>query len=233
MVRYPLILALCLSTWPSLGQTPEWGVVISPAYSQARMARGFGVAYPGPPFFEGDLIVEERTVPGFSAEIFREKPIRIKRVSVKSAIGFLMCGALQHFEYDYANSIGNIVSIENKFRYITFNGLAKYSIPIIKRVNVIVSLGPHLGYLTYSSETSTSYLNGKYVQRNVSLLPYEKKFNYGSQLTVGARYKRISAELFYRSYYRFHYNLKEGRRVFNYGLALSYYFQKKKVTDLN
>ena len=228
-MRHALIPAILLVAGSALAQPPEWGLVISPAFSKARLARGFIVGYAGPPLWSGNLIVEERTVPGFSLEIFREKPItRIKHVSVKTALGFLTGGSYQHFDYDYANSINNIVSIENRYGYLTFDCLAKYNI-LIKNMTAFAGMGPHLGYLIYSQETSKNLVNGENTQRSFNFLSYEKRINYGSHFATGIRFKRISAEVFYRSYYRLHYNLKDGRRVFNYGLAVAFYFQKNKT----
>ncbi len=227
-MRQALTILFVLIAWSIFAQRTEWGVVISVAHSQAHMARGFGVSYPSTPFFAGELVVEERTVPGFSTEIFREKQTRLKHVSVKTAIGFLSCGALLNYDYDYANSIGSIVSIENRYGYVTINGLARYSIPISTSATITASLGPHLGYLVYSNQTSTYFRNGEFVQGNFNALSRETPLNYGSQFAFGGKYKRISIETFYRSYYKFHYGHSDGRRVFNYGLALSFYLQRNK-----
>lgn len=226
-MRNALILIILLIPCLLIAQKKEWGLVISPAFSKARKAYGYAVVYPGAPLWAGNLKVEEQTVLGFSAEIFREKVSRIRRVSVQSGLGFLTCGSYQHFDYDYANSVNNIVSIESRFHYITFNWLAKYKIPI-KNMTAYASLGPHLGYIIYSMETSRNLVNGENTQKSYSFLPNEKKINYGSQFAVGGRYKKISVEAFYRSYYKIHYH-HFGKRVFNYGLALSVYFQKNKT----
>ena len=174
-------------------------------------------------------MVEEWNEPAFSAEIFREKATKWRNVSSKISLGYLSCGDYQHFDYDFANSFNNIVSIENRFRYLTFNVMAKYSLPVGKGT-AFASLGPHFGYLIYSTETSINFVNNEYTQGSYSFLPNEKRFNYGPQYSLGGRYKRISAEAFYKSYYRVPYH-NRARRVIMFGVALSFYFQKNKTAS--
>ncbi len=225
-MRFALIISFVLLTGLALAQTREWGLTFSPAYSKGKLPNGYGVSYAGAPFFTGDLVLREETVPGFSAEFFREKSTKWKRVSVKTGFGYLTCGAYQHFDYDYANSINNIISIENRFGYITGNVLAKYSLPV-KNVAMFASLGPHFGYLIYSKETSINYVaNGEVAEGSFNFLSHEERFNYGPQYSIGGRFKKISVETFYRSYYKPQYHTA-GRRIVNFGFALSYYFNGK------
>ncbi len=225
-MRFALIILIILLTRPTLSQPREWGLTISPAYSRGKLPNGHGVGYIGAPFWSGDLVVKERNVPGFSAEVFKERSTKWKRISVKTGVGYLSCGAYQHFDYDYANSINNIISIENRFRYITLNALVKYSLPINK-ATVFASLGPHFGHMIYSKETSINYVaNGGVTEGSFNFLSFERRFNYGPQYTIGGRFKKISIETFYRSYYRVPYHTA-ARRIINFGVALSYYFKGK------
>lgn len=225
-MQYALIIFIVFLTGTTLAQTREWGLVVSPAYSRGRLPSGHGVGYQGAPFWAGNIVVEERNVTGFSAEVFREQSTRWNRISVKTGVGYLSCGAYKHFDYDFANSINNIVSIENRFRYITFNALAKYSLPV-KKATVFASLGPHFGYMIHSKETSINLVNGEFTQGSFNFLSYERRFNYGPQYALGGRYKRISVEAFYRSYYRVPYHTA-ARRIINFGFAVSFYFQQNK-----
>lgn len=161
-----VFVTIVLLTRSTLAQSHEWGLVVSAAISKGRLPSGVGVSYAGPPFWSGNLVVEERNVPGFAIEIFREQLTRWNRVSAKTGFGFLTCGAYQHFDYDYANSFNNIISIENRFRYITLNALVKYSLPINK-ATVFASLGPHFGHMIYSKETSINYVANGGVRRGV------------------------------------------------------------------
>ena len=227
-MRPALIIAIIFLAGSALAQTPEWGLVVSPAYSQGRLPNGVVVIYPGAPLWAGNLKVEERNVQGFAIEIFREQSTKWNRITVKTGLGYLSCGAYKHFDYDYANSFNNIISVENRFRYITFNALAKYSISV-KKASVFASLGPHFVYMIYSRETSINYVSDTEVsQGSFNFLSYEKRFNYGPQYTLGGRYQRISVEAFYRSYYRVPYHTA-ARRIINFGLSLSYYLKGKKT----
>jgi len=122
---------------------PEWGVRLSPMISKGRLPAGVGVGYAGPPFFSGDLTVTEGNETGFSLEVYRAHKTRFKNVSIRNAVGFTTCKTYQHFDYDYANSINNIVSIENRFHFLTFTILPHYN---FKLGNVIFygGMGPHL-----------------------------------------------------------------------------------------
>ena len=221
-MRFALITTFLFSIASTASsQTPQWGISISPVISNGRLPNGVGVGYAGAPFFTGNLVVDEQKEPGFSTEIFREHLIRVMRVSLKTSVGYLACGMYQHFDYDYANSINNIVSIENRFRFITFNALVKYSLPV-NGSTVYVSIGPHIGYMIYSLETSTNMVNGELTTGSFNFLSNEKRINYGGQYTIGGRYKRISAEAFYRPYYKIP-DHTAGRRIINFGVIVSVY----------
>lgn len=226
-MRFALVVSIIFSAGSAFAQTHEWGLTASVGFSRGRLPNGVGVGYAGPPFWAGNLVVEEQNVPGYSIEIFREQFTRWNRVSVKTGFGFLSCGAKQHFDYDYANSINNVVSVENRFHYITFNALAKYTLPV-KKAAVFASIGPHFGYMIYSMETSTNYLpNGELTEGSFNFLSSEERFNYGPQYSIGARYKGMSIETFYRSYYKVPYHTHE-RRIISFGLAVSWYLKKRQ-----
>jgi hypothetical protein len=214
-----IIVFLLCST---LAHAQEWGLVISPAISKGKLPRGVAVGHAGAPFFAGNLIVEEKDQPGFAFEVFRETGTKFKYISYKAAVGYLTCGAFQHYDYDYENSIGNIVSTENRFRYITASALVKYNVSI-KKITAFASIGPHVGYMIYATYNSKRFVNGDIVQSgDISTLPRENRVNYGTQLTMGARYKSFSIEPFYRSFYKAT-SYSDQRRVVNYGVALSFY----------
>lgn len=201
-------------------QQAEIGATVSALASRGKLLGGVGRGYAGPPFFSGNLVVKERVEPGFAFEIFREKGMKARNISLKTAVGYLTCGNFLHFDYDYENSVNNIVSIENRFRFITLNSTVKYTIKS-KQVRVFAGLGPHLGYLIYATETSRNLVSGSFTESSFNFLSKEKRFNFGPQYILGARYQSFSLEAFYRSFYRApeHDNT---RRVVNFGLGLSY-----------
>lgn len=202
-------------------QNSEWGIRVAPAFSKARNASGYGMVYPGPPFWSGSLRVEEKQVGAFAIEAFREAPTRYNKIAFNTSIGFLTCGAFQHFSYDYANSVNNIISIEKRYHYISLGTLAKRNFGSGKW-NPFVGLGPHFGMIIRSLETSINWVNEQERSKaTYNFLAKERKTNLGAQYYIGVASKRIKLDLFYRSYYRIHHH-HFGKRVFACGLGVSY-----------
>lgn len=221
-----LIVILLFITFLSPAQQTEWGITISPIASKGKLPSGVGVAFAGPPFWVGDVVVETPYQNGMAIEVFREKSTRIKKIpfTLKSSLGYLSCGTYQHYDYDYANSINNIVNIENRFRYITFNTLIKYNINI-KKVKIFASIGPHIGYLIYLLETSENYMpNGPYSTASYNFVSSGGRYNYGLQYAIGGSYKGVSMEVYYRPYANAPGH--DTMRPINYGLAVSYVLWK-------
>jgi len=224
-VRFALILNIVFLSGITFAQTSEWGLSLLPSFSKGHLRSGVGEAYPGAPFWSGNLVIEERFVPAFSAEVFKEKISRFKNVSGRAAFGFSSCGSFRHYDYDYANSINNIVSIESRFHFLSISYTIKYNIPL-KRMNLFAGLGPHLDYMIRYIETSENFVNGEFTQASFNFLSKEDSFNYGGYLALGLRHNRFAVECFYKLYFKPPVHHME-RRIINYGLSISVYLNKK------
>lgn len=228
-----LVILICFGGGSSFGQdkSSKWniGFFVEAGVSKWRNQSGYVFVYPGAPLWAGDLKVESKIVPAYSFGINQEKSFGTRGFTAERSVSFSSLGYLTTYDYDYANSINNIVQSERNLNYLAVSQRVKFNIKLADNFSLAPSVSVFLSYLVKSKETNTNYFGGDFISWELNYLPYEKRFNYGYEGGLSARFKatKFDYELrgLYRSYYREHYNDK-GKKVHALVICLAFIIKR-------
>jgi len=176
-------------------------------------------------------MVAEKNVPGFAGDLFTERHTRWSRLIYQASIGYTSLGALQTFDYDYAASVNNVVSIEKRYQYLGTGLHGHLTWPVRTKAQILIGAGLHIDYLIGSEETSRNYVGGSISETKLNRISEENRFNYGPRASAGVRWKGWGVSFFYKSYIKAHVD-HENKRVLMYGLDVSYILRKAEAAQI-
>lgn len=209
----------------------QWVLTVAFGKSSARLPNGYGEVYVGPPFWVGDLKVKEFYQNSLSFDISRERALKGTNILIETSAGFASLGFTVKYDYDYENSINNIVQTTRRFHYISIAKKAKYEFSLTENFSILPYAGMFLGYLIHSAEENTNYVQGGgYRTGQSNYLNNEKRWNFGYETGLSGRFKMFKQVFeikpFFRDYFKSHH--RDGhRRIFMFGIGASALISKK------
>jgi hypothetical protein len=179
---FPAALNAQIELQRKIGFNTSFGV------SNARLKNGTAIAYPGPPFWSGNLKVRESAHDSFGIEVWQERVLK-RNFTTQVTLGYTFRKFGVNYDYDYANSINNIVRQQRTFHYGQLSKRLAYQLQLGKCFSVSPTIGLFVGYLLKSQSVSSNYLSGVVVTTQTETTSKENRVNYGYEMALSFRWQ--------------------------------------------
>jgi hypothetical protein len=224
--RFLVIACLFISTQLTAQSRQKKMLGFSGYYLNAnsRLPDGTATLYAGPPFWAGNLTISENSKIGFAVEAWREVQFRIKNLSWNQALSFSQLGFSIHWDYDYVNSINNIVEYERQFQYAEYSMGIRYALSLTSKLTIKPDVNFFGAYLIKANSSTTNYVSGDLVTYEYNTVSKENRFNAGVEGGLALVFEskqnlHMGIRTFYRSYFHSHYQDFD-RKLYAFGFGL-------------